>query len=248
MNRKLEKLAAVGLATMLMLTGCGNKIPDMTEAQAQQIGEYAAFTLLKYDANKRSRLVDISVIEEHDAKEKSLQELIAQSNRKPASEGMKPVEDTPVIEVGEDATVTTISDVADFYSVPEEIVITYKEQEICSSYSGDASANAFVLEATEGKKLLVLKFEVANQSGSEQRIDLFSKTASYRVTLNNAETITTLTTMLIDDMSTYVGNIAAGESKVMVLLAEVDADKANDIVATSLNLKNDSKIGTIPLR
>lgn len=248
MRRKYMKVAAVGLATMLMLTGCGNKIPDMTEEQAQQIGEFAAITLLKYDANSRSRLVDMAEIEEHDAKEKSLQELIAQTTKKPASEGMKPVEDTPVVEIGGNAATTTISGMEEFYGLPEGITITYQEQEVCDSYSGDASEAAFVLEATSGKKLLVLKFLVANQSGSDQRIDLFSKTASYRVTLNGSESVSTLTTMLMDDMSTYVGTISSGESKVMVLLAEVEAGKADSVSATSLNLKNDSKVGTIQLQ
>lgn len=248
MKKIYMKATAVGLTAMLMLTGCGNKIPDMTEAQAQQIGEYAAITLLKYDANSRSRLVDVSVIEEHDAKEQSLQELIAQQNKKPTSEGMKPVEDTPVVEIGKDAVDVTVIGLEDFYDLPEGVTINYQEREICDSYSGDASENAFVLDAKDGKKLLVMKFLVENQSGSNQRIDLFSKTAVYRVTMNGAESVNTLTTMLLDDMSTYVGTIAAGESKILVLLAEVDSDKADGITSLSLNLKNDAKTGTIQLQ
>ena len=41
---------------------CGNEIPDLTEEESQRIGEYAAVTLLKYDANNRSRLVDPEVV------------------------------------------------------------------------------------------------------------------------------------------------------------------------------------------
>ena len=45
-------------AMMLSMTACGNEIPDLTEEESQRVGEYAAVTLLKYDANNRSRLVD----------------------------------------------------------------------------------------------------------------------------------------------------------------------------------------------
>ena len=49
-------------AMMLSMTACGNEIPDLTEEESQRIGEYAAVTLLKYDANNRSRLVDPEVV------------------------------------------------------------------------------------------------------------------------------------------------------------------------------------------
>ena len=57
---------------------CGNEIPDLTEEESQRIGEYAAVTLLKYDANNRSRLVDpevvIAKLEKEAAKEASQEE------------------------------------------------------------------------------------------------------------------------------------------------------------------------------
>ena len=62
-------------AMMLSMTACGNEIPDLTEEESQRVGEYAAVTLLKYDANNRSRLVDpemvIAKLEKEAAKETS---------------------------------------------------------------------------------------------------------------------------------------------------------------------------------
>ena len=49
-------------AMMLSMTACGNEIPDLTEEESQRVGEYAAVTLLKYDANNRSRLVDPEMV------------------------------------------------------------------------------------------------------------------------------------------------------------------------------------------
>ena len=44
------------------MTACGNEIPDLTEAESQRVGEYAAVTLLKYDATLRSRLADPEIV------------------------------------------------------------------------------------------------------------------------------------------------------------------------------------------
>ena len=71
----------------LGMTACGNEIPDLTEAESQRVGEYAAVTLLKYDANHRSRLVDpeivIAKLEKDAARETGRQEN-AQTEEKPA--------------------------------------------------------------------------------------------------------------------------------------------------------------------
>lgn len=247
MNRYI-KILTTGLAVMLMLTGCGNQIPDMTEEQMQLVGEYAAMTLLKYDADHRSRLVDISVIEAHDAKEKEIQEKMAQLQASAEPEGMKPVEDTPIKEAGQETERGGNLSLEDFYGLPEGMNVIYQGEEICDSYSGDASVDAFSLDATPGKKLFLLKFEIVNQSGSDQSIELFSKSTIYRVTINESYSKNALTTMLTDDMSTYMGTIPAGENKQVVLITEIDKNMADSITSVSLNFKNESKTGTIRLK
>ena len=108
-TRKILKgMMILGTMTM-MVTGCGNQIPDLTEEQAQKIGEYAALTLLKYDTNHQSRLVDEAVVEEYEEKleEEALKES-AEPTPTPEPEGMDPVADTPVVEREEDAVVSEV--------------------------------------------------------------------------------------------------------------------------------------------
>ena len=57
--RKKVCMISMAAAVTLGMTACGNAIPDMTEAQMQAISEYAAITLLKYDVDHKSRLVDL---------------------------------------------------------------------------------------------------------------------------------------------------------------------------------------------
>ena len=53
-NKKRIVCGALLCVMALGMTACGNEIPDLTEAESQRVGEYAAVTLLKYDANHRS--------------------------------------------------------------------------------------------------------------------------------------------------------------------------------------------------
>lgn len=248
MKRRYMKLTVISLMLLFVLSGCGNAIPDMTEEEAQQIGEYAALTLLKYDANNRSRLVDISVIEAHDAKEQMMQELAEQAAQNKEPEGMKPVDDTPTIEKEEGAVAEPKLSFEDFYGLPDGVSVVYQGYNVCDSYVGDASDEFFALEASTGKQFLVLEFGILNQSESEQFIDLFSKTATYRVTVNDSKAQNALTTMLMNDISTYVDNIAAGDVADVVLLVEIEGALAGNISSISLNMKNESKTGTIQLQ
>ena len=61
-NKKRIVCGALLCVMALGMTACGNEIPDLTEAESQRVGEYAAVTLLKYDANHRSRLVDPEIV------------------------------------------------------------------------------------------------------------------------------------------------------------------------------------------
>ena len=60
MNHKCRiRFAAAAVLAAVFMTGCAeDAIPVMDEEQQKMIGEFAAITLLKYDANNRSRLVE----------------------------------------------------------------------------------------------------------------------------------------------------------------------------------------------
>ena len=61
-----RKLICLSLIGAVLLGGCGSQIAEMTEEQQAQVGEYAAFAMLRYDAEHRSRLVDYSEVEAAD--------------------------------------------------------------------------------------------------------------------------------------------------------------------------------------
>lgn len=246
MKRKAVKTMAAFCAAALFCTGCGNKIPDMTQEQAQEIGEYAAGLLLRYDANYRSRLVDLAMYE---AAAEQKPEEITPVSQEPEG-GMPPVADTPVISIGEgtNGAVAQASSIEQNLGLPDGIAITYKGARIADSYPDTGESDIFALDAVEGKKLLVLDFMIGNQSQMDQPLDLLSINAVFNITVNGSYQRRALTTMLEDDLSSFMGTLSAGEEKNVVLIFDIAQDTASEINSIKLDIKNGATTSTIQLQ
>ena len=60
--RKKKLLGILTAAALCLgMTGCGeNQMPELTDAQVKEIGQYVAFILMKYNSNGGSRLVELT--------------------------------------------------------------------------------------------------------------------------------------------------------------------------------------------
>lgn len=236
-KKNMAKGLAVAMLGSIILTGCGNMIPEMTKEEEQAVGEYAAMVLLKYDANHRSRLVDLSLIEESEEENHGgIEEPIAT----PAPIVIEEAPSVPVINPAGDAQ-SSVSSISQFFGLPDGVTVDYKDMKVCDSYPDDGQTGGFFsLDASAGKKLLVLGFDLTNNSGVEQSIDILDKSPVCKVTVNGSYTRTALMTMLTNDLSTYIGNVGAGVTEDVVLLIEIDQDMADNVNTISLTLKNDT--------
>ena len=236
MKKKRWIVFPILIALIMGLTGCAeNQIPAMTDEQIYEVSEYVAITLMKYDAGNRSRLVEL---DENDWVEKE-----PVVTPEPEDTGMKPVEDTPVI----DAT-TGENEKADIESVlalADNLELNYLGYELADSYPKDSENAYFSLTAASGKQLLVLKFLLHNTAEQDVTVDLLSSDESFTLTVNEEYSRRALTTMLDNDLSTYVGVLKSGESKEVVLIIEVDAAMAGNITSLSMKVQSGEKKHTI---
>lgn len=243
-NKKGIACGALLCAMAMTMTACGNQIPDLTEDESQRVGEYAAVTLLKYDANNRSRLVDPDVViarlEKDAAKEAGRQEQTP-TDEQPGGSAASEIE-MPTAQ--EDITTS----LEDFFGLAAGVTLTYQDYQIADSYPEDGSSDAyFALDASAGKKLLVLRFALTNGTAQEENVDFLSTASRYIITVNNSIRGNALTTMLSNDMSTYAETLQPGETQDLVLLLEVNEDVASAVQSISLHLKNASNEYTIQL-
>lgn len=247
MKKHKIQFGAVLLGMTLVFAGCGQQFPQMTEAEEDAVGEYAARLLLKYDANHRSRLVDLTEVEAWEEEQKQKEAQKKKEDTKEPS-GMDPVDDTPIVDMSgntaaDNVPTNTINNLEEFWDLPEGIQIVYSGYDINDSMENDF----FSVDASEGKKLLLLHFRINNQSASEQEVDILSQNTNIKVTVNGNYTRNTLTTMMTEDLSTYRDGIPAGGSVDTLLMVEVEQGMADGITSISLNLKIDSKTYTIQL-
>ena len=190
-NKKIWKrrlLAGLIACGIFVTTGCGQVI-DLTDEENHLIAEYAAELLLKYDRNYDTRynpdeLEDTTeTMTETDATTEATTEVVstteaATTEQDAPADGQttqaQPVTDEAVKEdIG--ATVDSDFDIAAFVG-ESRISVRYAYYMVVDSYpSYDQDGMYIEVQAPEGYKLLVLKFEVENKTNEEQAVDPYNK-------------------------------------------------------------------------
>ena len=231
------------IMTGIWLTGCGNAIPEMTMEQQELVVEFAASELLKYDVNYQSKLTAPEP-------EQQPEEEQGEQPKEPLIEEALPEEtitDTDVTIVDNTGTVEAQNvSIADFLGLTD-VEISYAGYETADTYpEGEAKEAYFFMSATEGNKLLVLRFCALNVSGEELSIDLAKSQTRYKIILNGTEK-NALTTMLLNDMAYYQGTLAANESIELVLLCEIQDEQTESIDTLQLKMKSVDDSATISL-
>lgn len=233
--------------TVFLLAGCGSTT-NASDEQLTAISEYAAIMLLKYDANNRSRLVDEATIEEADRRKEAWEEAgRIEPTPTPDSGGMRPVDDTTVIEnTDKESNQSTCSSLNEYFANPDGIDIEYTGYELCDSYAQERN-DYFALEAADGKKLLVLKFQLQNTKTEAKEVELFSKKAVYRILINDEYVCSAMRTILMNDISTYVSKLAGQSSEEVVLVTEIEEALASSIHTMELYMKDELNTYTIKI-
>ncbi|MGN1149033.1 MAG: hypothetical protein ACI4TB_11445 [Lachnospiraceae bacterium] len=225
---KRKITCSILLLCLVLFSGCGEKLPQMTEEQENQIVEYAAGIVMQHMRDDESRLVDLSLYEEKP-------EDVPQESE-PETGKMDETADTETIDITGEGNFGTLDELL----VPQGISIIYTGCKIVDSYPDDESGNPyFALDASTGKKLLVMQFSLQNMTETEIEVDIFSLFPKFTVTINGTEKESVLSTMLLDDLSTYIGNMAGGEEVALVLLTEVDSSVSEMIDSLQLKVKTD---------
>ena len=226
-NSKIDimKQCILCMVASLLLSGCGATIPDLSEEESQIITGYAAGLIIKYnDVTSRYLLNDFQL---ETAEKKEAAEAEREKKQK-EYEAMRLAAQEAEAEgegEGEESTQQTqnlISSLADVYGMTD-FDISYRSYELTKSYPDESRDDYFLaMEATEGKNLCILHFEVTNLSQEEKEFDMFKNQPRFFMSADQEEDIPVQSTLLLDDLSTYKGMLQAGEKTDMVLVFELE--------------------------
>lgn len=242
----MRKRLIGGLAVIcsaLIATGCGNAIPEMTQEQQELVVEYAAGVVLKHDKNYEGKLVELT-LEETQVEEA---EAVPTHENEPEPEMAEPeTAEVTVIDNTENAE-TVIYSIESFLQL-DAVSITYEGYEIDDFYPNENESDDiyFIMNATDGNKLLVLKFRAENISNTDTELDIAQSNIRFKIDVDGVEK-NALTTLLLNDLAYYHGALAAGESTELVLVCEISDERTEEISSLSLIMKSVDDTATISL-
>ena len=230
-----------------MLCGC-TSYPNMSEADLDLVAEYAAGLLLQNSAAAQNRLMDVEdaiLVLETEEPEKEDAKAPVDEPEQPVEEPEKAPEEQmpPVIDNTTEEITYPVNDVMGV----DLLTVQFNGYEIKDSYP-DGSGAFFALDAGEGNKLLVAKITLTNNTDSSVDINMLDKNVSFKLSLDGSGYKFALSTMLLDDLSTYVGTLNAGNAVELVLISEWKEAELNNISNPTLYIKNGELSGTYPIQ
>lgn len=239
MKKRWFSIILIG-CLMLVQTGCGNAIPDMTDEQMSMVTEYAAGLLLKYDANYEPMLLD----DERLAAEEEMQQKIAEEAQRRAdleAEKEAAAQETEGSDLQSESGETVQesiakTDPAEFMEL-DGFSVSYNGVDFMDSYPQSGDELFFAVDASDGCKLAVIHLTLTNNSQETRDVDILNKNAKFKVSFNGGEYHSTMMTMLEDDFSSYVGTLEPGASVGTVLMVDLKEEECNPVESLDLYIK-----------
>ncbi len=128
----------------------------------------------------------------------------------------------------------------------DDLIIRYQSFEICSAYPGDNTG--FSVDAAQGKKLLVMHFDMEGLPEEDVDCNLFDYEIKMRVNINDTGSTSVLSTLIPNDLGTYMDIVPAGEIVDVVAVAEIDDMTAEEIQTLTLHAASNSQSCTVKLK
>lgn len=250
--KKIIYYSGLLIAGAVLLSGCNNQIPEMTEEEKAMVVNYAADIVQRYDSNHPAKLQtltpepEVSMPEEPSDEislpDETKEEQIPDGSQEPEASEAQDMENE-VIDNTDESTEVTMDDFLQL----EKFHFSYEGYEITEEYPDFETESYFAMNATTpDHTLLVLKFSASNQSQTEETLDMIQKKVRFKMEING-EVKNALTTMLLNDFANYKDVIAAGDTVELVVICEIPKEQEDNIESLGLIVKNEDETATISL-
>ena len=245
---KKGKIIGVLAVSACMLTGCIDSMPDMTEEQSELVAEYAADMLLKYSPNYHYRIADEEEVASAETEMETSQEEETTQEESQPSQDLSQTGSGETVSVGAETSVEDGSeyDLAAFFGM-DQFSIMYASCEITDAYPNAESGVGFSVTAPQGYNLLVLHFDVENLGEEAAQCDLFDQISKVTVNVNDAGYVQALSTLLTNDLTTYMEDIPAGEVADAVVVVPVEQTDLDEIQTAVMQITTQDSVVNINL-
>lgn len=238
-------------AAMLLLTGCAGDV-NLSEADNVRVAQYAADLLLKYDSNYKERLLTAQEAKEAEEKlrraaekEAELQALLETNNKASTQDSQKDESG----EQTESEAETSANETVVSYNINDVLKedgfqFTYAGYDVVEAYPEVTENNQDIsmeVRAASGKRLLIVKVNVENTTGTKAECNLFEKDISGSVVINGETKADSMVTMLLNDLGTLKTEVEAGVPYESVLVFEIPETAATvEKLELNINISGES--------
>lgn len=229
--RKKIRLMAACLAATLILGGCGTPLYELSEEEEGLIVSYAAYALAKHNIYQKDGMTDAKP-EETEAQESAEPETQIQETGSGDAVGKE------VTQQGQE----TIS-LAEALGLGGKVTVTCLGSSVTGTYQ---EGSYFSVNAAEGKRLIVVGFQLENTGNKTVNIDTAASGCSFLDCFDGENRISEKMTFGGKILSSYSGKIKAKEKKKAYLIFEVPEDAAEKHTTDSLFVTKDGK--TYPVK
>lgn len=233
--KKRMRLLAFLLAAVLLVGGCGTPLHELTDEETDLVVQYAAYALAKHNIYQKDGMTN-ALPEEENTQQEQQQSKQDTQNQPTVSPGSS----------GGDAKVQqqdTIS-LAAAIGHESDLVVTYKGYSIKDSYQ---EGDYFSVNASEGKKLLIMDFQIKNPGSKEMKLDTLSMNASFLGCFDGTSWVPEKVTFGSNSLSSYDGKLKAGATQKAVLIFEISQKAAENVTTENLSVNLDGKRYSVEL-
>ena len=252
------RAALAAVVACLLAGGCGDEFPEVSEDKTQLIANYSAALLMKYDVESPSRLLPADSVVHIDFVDPSggmPAEIVPEQDDESGLE----VNSTPEYS-SENVTVNdTVTGDSSGGSYDEGfsgfltdlgVDVSFSgNYEVVNAYPDGDDANPYLsVAASDGNELLVLHFNMSNTSGAESSVNLGRLGLRYRVSINGGTNKYVMTTLLENDLLSYVGTLGPGEMTDLVAVCEISDAEASSISTIDFTIRDSTRSSVISLQ
>ena len=224
-------------ACSLFLGGCGDALHELTVEEESLIVHYAAYAVAKHNIQQKDGMSGVLIPEAEPENTESVDTPDGtEVDDTQTPEGQGGTSDTPQVE---DTTVT----MADVIGHSSELTVVYNGSYVSDNY---IEGSAYSVDASAGNTYFIMKFILLNTTETDVEVENVTKGLTFKLIYGD-KTISSESTFLMTDFSTYYGTIPAGQSVETVLLFEVPEEGAEQITEPALQILIDNVLKNVKL-
>lgn len=230
----IKRISLLSILVAVFLTGCGEKLIELTDNEEAVVANMASSIVSKVNTAQKSGLTYLPPEEEPDGSQEENDEIPqdTEADKTPEEEPESGNDNAPENTAAEPEHIVTLSAAIGL----ADIEANYVDNEIQKYYIG----SGYSLEANAGNTFLVLQVSLTNTSADVKECDLLNAGLKYQININNSIQKEAQVTLMLDDLSTFVGSIDPGQSVNTSLIFELEEGAVKDIQSMKLAVNKDN--------